>query len=62
MDSKETRKMFEISQNTTRFYISPKTIKGETKTLGVWDFDGFYTDFKTLGAKRYIFRRIINCQ
>ena len=38
-------------------YISPKTIKGEKKTLGVWDFDGFYTDFKTLGAKRYIFRK-----
>lgn len=38
-------------------FISPKTIKGETKTLGVWDFDGFYTDFKTLGAKRYIFRK-----
>lgn len=38
-------------------FISPKTIKGENKTLGVWDFDGFYTDFKTLGAKRYIFRK-----
>ena len=38
-------------------YMSPKTIKGETKTLGVWDFDGFYSDFKTLGAKRYIFRK-----
>lgn len=38
-------------------FISPKTIKGEIKTLGVWDFDGFYTDFKTLGAKRYIFRK-----
>ena len=38
-------------------YISPKTIKGETKTLGIWDFDGFYTDFKTLGAKRYIFKK-----
>ena len=38
-------------------YISPKTIKGESKTLGVWDFDGFYTDFKTLGAKRYIFQK-----
>ena len=38
-------------------YISPKTIKGEKKTLGVWDFDGFYTDFKTLGAKRYIYRK-----
>jgi hypothetical protein len=38
-------------------FISPKTIKGKTKTLGVWDFDGFYTDFKTLGAKRYIYRQ-----
>ena len=38
-------------------YISPKTIKGDIKTLGIWDFDGFYTDFKTLGAKRYIFRK-----
>ena len=38
-------------------YISPKTIKGESKTLGIWDFDGFYTDFKTLGAKRYIFKK-----
>lgn len=38
-------------------YISPKTIKGDIKTLGIWDFDGFYTDFKTLGAKRYIYRK-----
>ena len=38
-------------------YISPKTIKGESKTLGIWDFDGFYTMFKTLGAKRYIFQK-----
>src|SRR5574344_346180 len=38
-------------------FISPKTIKGETKTLGIWDFDGFYTDFKTLGAKRYIYKQ-----
>ena len=32
----------------------PKTIKGEEKIIGVWDFDGFYTRFKTLGAKRYM--------
>ena len=38
-------------------YISPKTIKGDIKTLGIWDFDGFYTDFKTVGAKRYIYRK-----
>lgn len=34
--------------------IAPKTIKGEEKPLGVWDFDGHYTRFKTLGAKRYM--------
>lgn len=32
----------------------PKTIKGIPKPLGVWDFDGHYTRFKTLGAKRYM--------
>ena len=34
--------------------ISPETIKGIKKPLGVWDFDGKYTRFKTLGAKRYM--------
>lgn len=32
----------------------PKTIKGVEKPLGVWDHDGTYTRFKTLGAKRYM--------
>lgn len=32
----------------------PKTIKGVEKPLGFWDFDGQFTKFKTLGAKRYI--------
>lgn len=36
--------------------ISPKTIKGEEKTIGVWDFE-FICDFKTLGAKRYIIKK-----
>ena len=34
--------------------IAPATIKGEKKPLGVWDFDGHYKYFKTLGAKRYL--------
>lgn len=34
--------------------IEPKTIKGDKKPLGVWDYEGEYKKFKTLGAKRYI--------
>lgn len=34
--------------------FAPKTIKGVTKPLGVWDYEGMYTRFKTLGAKRYL--------
>ena len=33
---------------------NPKTIKGVEKPLGVFDFDGKYLTFKTLGAKRYM--------
>lgn len=32
----------------------PETIKGITKILGVWDYEGRYSRFKTLGAKRYM--------
>lgn len=37
--------------------FQPKTIKGEAKLLGVWDWETEhekYTRFKTLGAKRYM--------
>ena len=34
--------------------IEPENIKGVKKPLGVWDFDGHYKRFKTLGAKRYM--------
>ena len=36
---------------------TPKTIKGEEKPLGVWDYEGTYTRFKTLGAKRYMYEK-----
>lgn len=34
--------------------VEPATIKGVKKLLGVWDFEGVYRRFKTLGAKRYM--------
>ena len=34
--------------------FEPKTIKGVPKLLGVWDYEGIYDKFKTLGAKRYL--------
>ena len=37
--------------------LHPKTQKGEVKTLGLWDYEGTYTRFKTLGAKRYLVQR-----
>ena len=43
-------KRLEIPYDT----VSPKTKKGVEKPLGVWDFDGHYSKFKTLGAKRYM--------
>ena len=35
--------------------IRPKTIKGVEKIIGVWDYEGTYKYFKTLGAKRYLY-------
>lgn len=51
-----------IERAAERFHIdkelySPCNKKGEAKTIGVWDFEGVYLKFKTLGAKRYMFER-----
>lgn len=37
--------------------VRPKTIQGEKKLIGVWDDDGHYKYFKTLGAKRYMIEK-----
>lgn len=39
-----------INEELTR----PKTVKGKEKPIGVWDYEGTYDYFKTLGAKRYV--------
>ena len=35
--------------------LKPKTIEGKEKLIGIWDYEGNYKYFKTLGAKRYIY-------
>ena len=49
----------QLNETCTHFgfpedYVHPKNNKGEEKQLGIWDFDGLYKKFKTLGAKRYM--------
>ncbi len=34
--------------------IEPKTIKGDVKLIGVWDYDGHYKRARFLGSKRYM--------
>lgn len=36
--------------------IYPKNIKGKTKPLGIWDFDGHYKRFKAVRAKSYMYQ------
>ena len=40
--------------NIDHKYLYPKTINGEIKVAGVWDYEGHYSRFKTLGSKRYL--------
>ena len=48
------RKMCEYYGLVYEDELLPKTIKGEVKPIGVFDHDGHYDIFKTLGAKRYM--------
>lgn len=50
-ENKRICKMFNIDIEKTQ----PKTIKGEIKYLGVWEYEGKYQIFKTCGAKRYMY-------
>lgn len=36
---------------------SPKTIKGVEKPIGVWEYEGSYDKFITLGAKKYCYEK-----
>jgi hypothetical protein len=35
---------------------APLSVDGVAHPLGVWDYEGHYSDFKTLGAKRYMLK------
>jgi hypothetical protein len=50
-ENEEIMKYYKIDEE----FYSPKTIKGKTKTLGLWDTEAPYKYFKTLGAKRYVY-------
>lgn len=36
--------------------LAPKNSKGQSKPLGIWEHEGHFSHFKTLGAKRYMYR------
>lgn len=40
--------------------FAPYTKNGKQKIIGVWDDEGIYDEFKTLGAKRYLTKRLVN--
>lgn len=54
------RQCIELSKECCRHFgfpddtFSPKTSKGVPKPLGIWDYEGEYSQFKCLGAKRYL--------
>lgn len=51
-----TRKLNEMCEfyKLDKEMLAPKNQKGIAKPLGVWDFEGCYDKFKTLGSKRYL--------
>lgn len=52
----EKRLKYALNQQNIPFeYATPKTIKGDVKMLGIFEFEGIARRFKTLGAKRYLY-------
>ena len=46
--------MLEKRRKYTMEDLAPKDIKGRSRPIGIWDYEGRYEMFKTLGSKRYI--------
>lgn len=55
-DNQIMQKMYDMCDyyDLDKELLLPKTKEGKVKPLGVWDFEGSYNRFKTLGAKRYM--------
>ena len=60
---KENKRIYFMLQKAMEYHgleiekIKPKNNKGKECILGLWDDDGHYDAFKTLGAKRYIYKK-----
>lgn len=62
IDSYNSNMMKKVERAAEHFGVEPAELtplnrKGQPKPLGVWEFEGKYKRFKTLGAKRYLFER-----
>ena len=55
VEQKQIRTLKHYNIDIEKLY--PKTIHGKIKISGVWDYEGKYNRFKTLGAKRYLYEQ-----
>lgn len=56
--NEEVHKKIEASSKyhgISRDFFAPKTVKGVEKPLGVYEYEGLYDTFKTMGAKKYAY-------
>lgn len=51
---KEKLRKMAVAKSIPFENFSPVNKYGKSKPIGVWDYEGVYTRFKTLGAKRYM--------
>ena len=62
IDAYNSNMMKKVEKAAEHFGVEPAELtplnrKGQPKPLGIWEFEGKYKRFKTLGAKRYLFER-----
>lgn len=50
-----------LNSTITHYSLDPEKLHPKGQQLGIWDYEGKYEYFKTLGAKRYIYQKMENC-